>query len=308
MFRLIFGASGLFLLASCGAGLCRDQASCPDGSWTAEVPVLLTPVDLLASNMLRDKTAGQLGLKAELALGSAALPSGYRYVPDIMKDDDGLGGSVTLGTRPSVVCGTTQKTVELRVADCALANSDMATWDGASNGHAGEGQWKLVTYNGTHEVWRDERTKLIWSDNLGTTNWCRASGSSGGGPFGQVDPNNICDNIANQPVQAVPESWCTEHSAFNTPATYDSAKGGMRLAATSSSPSVIWRLPTRADFFQAEVDGFRFPLPNMNVSFWTATTLSYMRNAGWIFGGASGGHVDGGYRYTATYSVRCVGR
>lgn len=305
---LFCGAFGLLLLAGCGVGLCANQAACPDGSWSNATPDALTFVELFASTMLRDKTAAQISLRAELNLGTTALPSGYRYAPDMTKDDDGMmGGSVTLGTRASSVCGTTQTTIEARIADCAATNSAMATWDGATKGVSGEGQWKLVTYNGTHEVWRDERTKLIWSDSLGTGNWCRASGSSGGGPFAQVDPSSICTNVANQ-SQVTPESWCTEYPGLNTPSTYDSAKGGMRLAATSASPSVVWRLPTRADFNQAEIDGIRHPLPHFDEDFWSASIYSASRNIAWYFSGYYGGMVQAAFRDNNSLSIRCVGR
>ncbi len=171
-----------------GAGVCLNQAMCPDGSWEAggdlggDTEVTGSFVDFVASMLHRDKTAQQMTLKQEL---EGTTPAGNRKVPDINKDDDGYtGGSVTYATRPTQVCGTVQDTVEARVTHCALQNTTLASWDGSVSGNAGQGLWKLVTYNGTHEVWRDERTKLLWSDHLGQTNWCRATGSSGGGPYG----------------------------------------------------------------------------------------------------------------------------
>ncbi len=271
--------------------------------------------DFIASMMHRDKSQTQKTLKEELATGSAALPAGYRKVPKVGNDtipvagdDDGyVGGSVTFGSRPVTPCGTTQDSVDGRIADCAAANSAMATWDGGSNGNAGQGQWKLVTYNGTHEVWRDERTRLIWSDRLGQANWCQATGSSGGGPYGEADQYGYCDNVAYQPVQSTPESYCTEDASFNTPDTYDSMKGGMRLTATGSSPSVVWRLPTKWDYHQAEIDGIRFPLPNMQFGFWSASVYSSARNSAWIFHGRYATFTNVG-RSGGGSSVRCVGR
>src|ERR1035438_5626790 len=49
---------------------------------------------------------------------------------------------------------------------------------------SGEGNWSLVTKTadgvGTgHEVWRDERTQLLWSDNMSSRyNWFQAAGYS----------------------------------------------------------------------------------------------------------------------------------
>jgi hypothetical protein len=294
----------------CGRGICFNQAACPDGSWSAGGSF----VDFMASALHRDQTTAQITLKAELAQGVTALPAGYRKFPrignDILPtagDDDGyIGGSVTYALRPATSCGTNQSTVADRIAHCASQNPTRSTWDGSVSGNSGQGVWKLVTYNGAHEVWRDERTGLLWSDNLGTTNWCRASGASGGGPFGQVDQYNYCDNVTYQ-NQVTPESWCTEDPGVSTPGTYDSMKGGMRSAATATSPSVVWRLPTKWDYNQAETDGIRFPLPNMSFNFWSASVYTLFRISAWNFYGALGSFGTAS-RNGAGTSVRCVGR
>jgi len=268
----------------------------------------------MASTLHRDKATAQVTLKAELQQGATALPAGYRKFPrignDILPtagDDDGyIGGSVTYALRPATPCGTNQSTVADRIAHCAAQNPTRSTWDGSANGNSGQGVWKLVTYNGAHEVWRDERTNLLWSDNLGTTNWCRASGASGGGPFGQVDQYNYCDNVTYQ-NQVTPESWCTEDPGVSTPGTYDSMKGGMRFAATGTSPTFVWRLPTKWDYHQAEIDGIRFPLPNMSAAFWSASVYSLSRFNAWLFDGYYGFFYGDG-RGVGGHSVRCVGR
>lgn len=307
------------ILSSCGAGVCLNQAECPDGSWSVgdggggdgDGELTGSFADFIASLQHRDKMMAQKTLKEELTLGTSALPSGYRKVPDLTKDDDGYsGGSVTFASRPTQVCGTTQNTVEARVAQCAELNAALASWDGSVVGNAGQALWKLVTYNGTHEVWRDERTGLLWSDRLGQTNWCRATGSSGGGPYGQVDPYNFCDNVLYQPIQATPESWCTEDAGFNTPGAYDSMKGGMRLAATPSSPSISWRLPTLYDYQMANIDGIRFVLPNMTAGAawaWTSTIVSPFRDDAWYFFGDLG-YFNSFQRMNGAGSVRCLGR
>ncbi len=296
-----FGILLVLAASRCGR-VCVNQAQCPDGSWTST-----TISQVLASMFHRDRTATQKTLQEELAFGTGSLPSGYRQVPDITKDDDGqTGGSVTVSPRAVTPCGTTQATVAGRIASCASANSSMATWDGTTKGNAGEGVWKLVTYNGAHEVWRDERTQWLWSDRLGVTNWCRGTGSSGGGPLPQADPSGYCNNGVNQD-QTTPESWCTELTGFNTPSTYDSMKGGMRLAATSSSPAVVWRLPTKYDYALAEVNGLRFTLPNLAFNFMTATVSTLNRQSAWFYY-ADGGYFDAGFRNAATYSMRCLGR
>lgn len=315
-FDFFVGVVVLAVLSGCGRGSCFNQAQCPDGSWGSGSSdgTLGSFLEIAKSLMHRPKTSTQLTLSEELALGTAALPVGYRKVPLIGNsvvptpgDDDGyLGGATTYSTRPTLACGTTQATIAARIAHCAQQNPLSASWIGSVNGNSGQSDWKLVTYNLTHEVWRDERTTLLWSDRLGATNWCRASGSSGGGPFAETDQYSICDNIANQ-SQVTPESWCTEDPGLDTPGAYDSMKGGIRFVATSSSPAVVWRLPTVWDYHQAEIDGIRSVLPNLagNV-FWTATLNSSTRNVAYNFWGDSGSVSDN--TRTTLYSVRCVGR
>lgn len=314
----------LLLVAGCGAGLCANQFNCgidsgaigdgSTGTGEGSSEVTRSFPDFIASMMHREKTAVQKTLRQELELGTAALPTGYRIVPligsDIIPtpgDDDGDGsGSVTFATRPATPCGASQDTVEGRIADCAAANGATAEWDGSVNGNSGQAVWKLVTYNSGREVWRDERTQLIWSDRLGQTNWCRASGSSGGGAFAEADQYGYCDNITYQPNQGFPESWCREDPALDTPSIYDAMKGGMRLTATATSPSIVWRLATKWDWHIAEVDGIRFPLPNMLYFFWSSTLYATGRNSAWSFVG-SHGNIGPAFR-NGTLSVRCVGR
>lgn len=262
----------------------------------------------MPSMIHRNKGATVITLEQEILAGQGGLPTGYREIPNLNLDDEGSDDTnVAPGVRPSVVCGTTQATVALRIANCAALNGAVATWEGAANANSGQATWKLVTYNGTHEVWRDERTKLLWTDTLGQTNWCRASGSSGGGPLFEDDISNYCDNAGNQ-NQVTPESWCAENAGFNTPGAYDSMKGGMRLAATATSPAVVWRLPTVWDYNLAEVDGIRFPKPTAVIAFWSASAFSFVRANGWFFYGDRG-DIGGDDRSTpATYYVKCVGR
>ena len=92
------------------------------------------------------------------------------------------------------------------------------------------------------------------------------------------------------------------------------SKGGMMKAVNSdpkgSSPSVRWRLPTRWDFEQADVDGIRWVLPHFKTkleSVWTATTYTYYMNSAWNYSTDTGALLSGGSRAGAL-SVRCVGR
>lgn len=284
----------------------------------------------------------------------------YRAIPNITKDDDGYTGtSVTSVDRTGwsgQTCGTSQATIEDRIADCAAHGiiGANATWDGTVKGNAGQSVWKLVTRAAdlhssgrAREVWRDERTGLLWSslvsglacldDDCNTSpvddgknglNWCKASGSNNitnnptaqpdeyNDPVNGLQAYNYCDNPTYQTTGTGPTdkavSACFEdgENFFTTnDAKIDNAgKAGLGY---SSTPKVAWRLPNKYDYVQAEADGLRFVLPdNMN------------RNANNVEWSAS---VVSNYRYLAWFfdpnigsfdyygrsnssSVRCVGR
>ncbi len=323
----------------------------------------------VASGIHRDKggTPAQMMLAEELAAGSmnSLYTAGYREVPLISKDDDGLTGSsvtkVTRGTNEwnagvdRKACGMGIATVADRVTDCntqystkpgwdASSSDGKISWNGAVNGNASEGSWTLVTVymrgaasgNGTtcnatcREVWRDDRTGLLWSDQLGDLsatanqgrfNWCKAAGSSNraGSPYAEDDPINYCDNAIYQ-SQATPTSLCVEDATYLLTPTgitdsstyeFDNPKGGMRAAANydveGDSPSIYWRLPTVYDWNQANLNGVRQVLPRMTGgSFWSASVYSDERNNAWFFVGLYGSVYY--YDRTDDILVRCVGR
>jgi hypothetical protein len=280
---------------------------------TATCAVAAGRIDsIVGSNISRDKggTPSQIKIEDE----AAALAAGYRLVPDASKDDDANAGTaVTKATRPTVVCGMAIATIAGRITDCATRNGANASWDGAVNGNSGESSWTLVTVYKTAglngdacagtclEVWKDNRTELYWSDKLSgvTTNWCRASGN--------VQNSGGVDCSAGGVYQpATPQSWCTEVAGFTTPAAADPGKGGMLATSTGTTPSIIWRLPTRNDLYQAEIDGIRFVTPATGYNiFWTATVDSNARTSAWRF--HNYGIMQSSAR-TGAEAVRCVGR
>ncbi len=308
--------------------------------------------DYTASNMCRDVTQAQMTLATELSV-NAELPDstypGYRFIPDLTKDDDGYyttENGCSSGCSPAVpvnhtslsACGYNQSTVAERIADCATVNGSSATWEGSQNGISGEATWYLVTktnVNG-YEVWEDGRTGLLWSDAwhdstnaTNQTNWCRASGNH------ETDAHGgYCDNTQSSPTcyvnystnsstsqqcqAASPESDCAEESGVSLPAStpgtpvapsqsqaFYEEKGYMLKAASGTSPSVLWRLPTMHDFEQAEIDGMRLVLPNMGNNFWSASVYSSNRYYAWYFDGLYGYVNFNGRSYD--YAVRCVG-
>ena len=273
--------------------------------------------DIAVSNMYRNVATPQMTLTTEISTTSYAC--GYRNVPDVYKDDDGYydstngcgnsGGntdtctSVVKATRPSETCGTTQATVSARIAHCLAQNPATATWNGATKGISGEGTWKLVTRTaGAKEVWRDERTGLVWSDTVAIDNWCKASGNGQTDGFCNGNTSSYCAEGGSLTPAIGGENWTT--------GVYNETKGGMGAVATDSSPSVRWRLATRNDWLQAEINGVRFVLPNMGLSvwFWTATIYSLNRNAA-IYWGGDGGHSKNSTRESYyQYKIRCLGR
>lgn len=250
-----------------------------------------------------------------------SLPSGYRAVADVTKDDDGFvaasttSSEIIMAGRPTVDCGSTQTTIHARITDCASKNGLNAAWDGAQMGNYGYGTWKLVSRIGLNkEVWQDQRTRLLWSSQVTTAaNWCRAAGNVQGN-----DPSNICNNTSYQ-NQTTPISWCVELSSLNpagsenwTIGTYLSAKGGMGKIATTTSPSVLWRLPTLYDYLQANLNGIRFVMPDMIAGTasneWTSTVAGNARNTAWKFTTTNGVITNTSATRSTSAPVRCVGR
>lgn len=291
----------------------------------------------LASHEHRDASVTQISLPTEVVTDAATSytnataygsSTGYRAVPDINKDDDGYtGGSVTAVNRTtpiawgSTTCGTSG-TISARISSCATAFGGQATWNGATQGNAGQGVWKLVTRTGAvngslegSEVWQDQTTGQMWSSLVATAaTWCKASGSNdiAGNPTAQVDPSGYCNNASYQTTSGAAVSACFEDGGTNftqTDASITNNTGGKGGLGYSSTPKVGWRLPNIYDYHQAEVDGIRFVMPDMipvNNYEWSASVLSSDSGNAWFFHGAYGA-VNLANRNT-TYGVRCVGR
>ena len=195
---------------------------------------------------------------------------------------------------PTHECGLSGN-VESRVKECDTI------WIGSLGAKAGGANWSLVSFLNGKQVWRNERTRALWSDELAESNHCRASGNI---------QNAGTDCSGNS------ESLCAEtNSALNVPdksiastqVIYAEAKGEMGL---HSATAVLWRLPTREDFMQAYADGATFVLPGFaNSNHWTASVWSGDTSVGWIFYNTAGG--NGGF-YGAdrmqSHAVRCIGR
>lgn len=261
--------------------------------------------DFTASNVQRDRTTTtQVTLTYEKT--HATYAPGYSPIPDIYTADDGSSGSsVSFAPHSFTTCGTTG-TIQDRITDCSSRTG--ATWVGASNGNAGESTWSLVVRTASgKEVWRDARTLYLWSDTLTNGNWCQASGNAQTDSYG-----GICDSpmYQQQPSDGDAFSFCAEGAGLTsglgenwTLGTYADEKGNLGMSTT---PSIRWRLPSRNDFVQADLDGARYVLPNVGLAFWTATVYGFDRQKARIWSGTTG-MTSYASRSDVGVSVRCVG-
>jgi len=242
---------------------------------------------------------------------------------------------------PRIVCGKGINTsIANKIIDCSTQHSakpswdagvaGKISWDGNINGNAGQGIWTLVSVyssslaNGDlcdttcKEVWRDDRTGLIWSDKLPIDNWCRASGNAEA-----ADPSNLCNNITYQPnYPTAAESWCAEDGPTTmmeatgsgetwASSSYHDAKGGL---GKTTAISVRWRLPTKYDYGAAENNGIRFVLPGMSDNNsavfmeWTSTIKASDRSSAIAFDVHHGTSATGVRSNNTDAVTRCIGR
>lgn len=217
----------------------------------------------------------------------------YFPVPDMEIDDEGTNnGNIVTRTslgRPKTTCGAGSgfQSVNARINDCEAKNGTSARWDGYIYGAAGEGSWRLVSLleNGK-EIWLDERTNMVWSDLMTVNaqnkfNWCKASGNEQGAT---VDMIVDCQSLADA------ESVCHGNQTENI------------------GSQIVWRLPTRNDYLQADLDGLRFALRVINgETLWTATMKAGVagRNEAWIYNPKEGTLASS--LLTNEVYVRCIG-
>lgn len=192
--------------------------------------------------------------------------SNYRTIPNPDKDNDGnVDFADDFGPAN---CGTESSlgTVSARIANCASIFTEVkSTWNGELKGISGEGKFLLVMKNNSNLVWIDELTGMLWSNSIDKGNWNQASG-------------NIAD-------ASTDEFICNRITGF-------------------TDGEVSWRLPTRSEFLQADINGARFVLPLVSDTYWTATSVDKGLYA-WAIEQSTGSlkstHKD------TELSVRCIG-
>lgn len=216
-----------------------------------------------------------------LNLRANQYPSFYRDVPMVNLDTDNANIQIT---RPQVKCGTTGSGIQAKLDDCKAKNTSYSIHMGKTFGNMGEGDWQLVakTENGSggYEVWMDLRTRLVWSDRLEANNWCKASGN---------DEDEAGIDCASNTLD-----YCTADNLFQE------QKG-------NSETIISWRLPSRNDFLQADINGARNVLPSRNYAYWTATVDSSNNAKAWTVHGKTG-VLESFTRSSGAPSIRCIGR
>lgn len=240
------------------------------------------------SQMIREKGSPSLSAIEEIKntlLGSLSA-SIYRSVP-LMEKDAESGENVTtvdnMG-RPSETCGVgTFDSITARIQNCLKLNDIKAKWEGDRYGSAGESTWQLVMRQTSgEEVWIDSRTGMAWShlvevDTNKLFNWCKASGNAQSGK-GSIDCSDIGDET----------NLC-------------------KNLTTDLGSQVKWRLPTRNDFLQADLNGLRFVHKKETDKLWTATMKASAtnHNEAWIYSSKEGTLSSG--LLSDEHQVRCIG-
>lgn len=274
-------------LVSCGDDVAKGKRN------GTKSPGTSTPITAetatIHSQMHREKGASILTYAEEIkkTLANEISAKLYRSIPSMEKDDEGSSENVItiedIG-RPNTVCGTGTGFIGInaRISDCSKKNADKASWDGKLYGASGEGTWKLVVNTGTKEFWLDEKTGMVWSHVLATVNWCKASGNT---------ENNTTEIVVD----------CNDI--------------GEALSSCSGKifdevgDQIKWRLPTRNDFLQADINGLRFVMKKEAeaTGLWTATirAASSGRNEAWVYNSKEGTITSG--LLTTNRHVRCIG-
>ncbi len=274
----------LVLLSLLVLGACNDTPPRDRGESSEPRRDSITPTTGPLSQLARVRGSAQLTTTAELAQ-ARSLPVGFSDVPRLEESDDGRGDSpLVRAIRPALECGSGSAFTGLRarIADCAEKNPQHFQWNGAELGIAGEGRWRLVLRDATgREVWQDVGTGYVWSDVLSSThNWCQASGNDESALLaGGIDCNELRGGV----------SRCEGASLHGIPAS-----------------EMSWRLPTRGDYLQADLNGLRAVLPRLDQAHWTATVNGANREHAWSITPALG--VLTSAPRSQPLSVRCLGR
>lgn len=152
-----------------------------------------------------------------------------------------------------LTCGTSQSSISERIDHCQTINGSISTWSGKDNGTFAHSDWKLVVHMPTGEqVWRDERTKVLWSSQIsppGGWSWCQGADVYTDGCAGETpQAGGVCDD-----------------------SLFTDEKGGL----TESNSGVVWRMPSMGDTLQFAADGGMLTI--VPDGFWSSSSSSTAR-------------------------------
>lgn len=80
------------------------------------------------------------------------------------------------------------------------------------------------------------------------------------------------------------------------------------LKEVAGVEGVTWRLPSIDEYKEAEKNGIRKALPNMNYWFWSSSVHRSSSGSAWLFNGDYGYSINYFRNYDSVDSVRCVAR
>ncbi len=266
------------LLLSCGEDYGKGRRSTADKKQPGE---FITADSGTPAHLHRDNNQTVMSSRDAVAylLDSSIQRDEIRSIPLRDKDDEGSERNVkTLADakgRPGVSCGMKPElTLQGKISDCRDKNKERSVWEATRLGAAGEADWKLVARdNFGLEIWIDMRTNMLWADASSGANWCEASGNM------EKDCKDLLAGFDKRICQDI-----------------------------GSVANITWRLPTRNDYLQADLDGIRFVLPtNIEEGFWTATmdSNSTLRDKAWTYESQQGTLRSAAIR--SLKPVRCIG-
>jgi hypothetical protein len=265
----------LLLIASCGPVANQNVVS-QQNIDNGDDPVLATKDEIIKSQMNRGKgttVVSQADIRIKTKeLKKAYLPDGHSEIPTSMTlESNVVSINYSQYDRNCGITSNSETKLGDRISDCNkiynLGLDVKASWSSQLYGVAGEGNWSLVSVSINEDikniVWYDLTTKLLWSHNLGQRNFEEAATTLG----------RAC-------------------AVFQESNEY-----------SLDSNFVTWRLPTRADFLQADINGSRYVLNNTDKEYWTATQNTV--NTAWTINQSTGNSTS--VELTDTRAVRCVG-
>lgn len=229
-------------------------------------PVLATDLpDFLRSQSYRNKTIKPRTYSQEL---KAVIANNADTSFRAIPRDIDTDNSVTYAIAPQAECGIGEKlnTLKSKIDDCAKKNDGMAAWYGKLYGISGEGDWRLVAKNAHFVIFQDTTTSLLWSSTVESGTWAQASGNV------DRDKDYTCSTI--------------NLDIFD-------------------EEEVSWRLPTRNEFLQADINGARYALPDTENKFWTASANGDDLTQAWAIEQSTG--VLSKVGKSQELAIRCIG-